>query len=156
MLAAIALVSCAATTRHTATAATRLELEGRIHQLLTAYASNDQDAVVRMADPAGFVMYGSDVSEVIRNTKDLRQMMTDDFALWGSAAFGKIQDVDLRIQGHLATAFFDVPFSAGGQPPISVRFSTVWRRNDHQWVLTQSANAVPTVGSSAREILLRR
>ena len=132
--------------------ALRAAIEERVRTLLTAYAANDQDAVVGLLDPAGFVVLGSDVSEVVRTPAELRQLMTDDFRLWGSAAFGPIQDLDVRGDEHFASAVFHVPFSAAGGPSILVRFSTVWRRVDGEWRLAQSANTVPTTNSSAREL----
>jgi hypothetical protein len=80
-------------------------------------------------------------------------MMATDFALWRTARFGELADVSARVFGDLVTAFFHVPFSAGGRPPVTVRFSTVWRRHAGEWRLTQSANTVPTTGSSATELL---
>lgn len=156
LLSLTTLASCANVTRPSVETAGRFEVEDRLTQLLAAYAANDQEQIVRMLDPVQFTIYGSDLSEVIRTPADLRQMMTDDFRLWRTAKFGELQDLDIRVQGNLASAFFHVPFSAGGQPPLSVRFSTVWRKIDGQWFLTQSANTVPTVGSSARELLKRR
>lgn len=158
LLASIAFlqVSCAVPASSSVAATEGPEIEARVAQLLTAYAANDQEGIVRMLDPAGVTVFGSDLSEVVRTPGGLRQLMSDDFALWGSAAFGPIQDLDLRVQGGLATAFFHAPFSAGGRPPVPVRFSTVWRKAGGQWLLTQSANTVPTTRSSARELLERR
>lgn len=153
---AFLLVSCAPPDPSSALARERSELEARVAQLLAAYAANDQEAVVRMLDPADFTMFGSDLSEVVRSPGELRQLMSDDFALWTSATLGPVRDLDVRIHGNLATAFFHAPFSAGGRPPVPVRFSTVWRKTGQQWLLTQSANTVPTVGSSARELLKKK
>ena len=136
----------------TADVVPRGEIDRRIGALLGAYAANDQTAVIGLLDSAGFVIFGSDASEIVRTHDELRQLMADDFRLWGSARFGPIRDLDVRGNGAIATAVFHVPFSAGGGPEVLVRFSTAWRRVDGDWRLMQSANTVPTVGSSAREL----
>jgi hypothetical protein len=79
--------------------------------------------------------------------------MDDDFAVWHSARFGEPADLDIRVGSDLATALFNVSFSRGDGPQLRVRLSTTWRRRKGQWFLTQSSNTVPTVGSSARDLL---
>lgn len=151
--AILSLVSCATTSSATAGLSERQQVAARVNELLGRYAANDQEGVVGMIDQHEFTMYGSDRSEIVHNENELRQFMTDDFALWQKAQVGAVQDLDIRIDNNLATAFFHVPFSAGGRPPVIVRFSTTWKRIGHQWFLTQSANAVPSTGSSARELI---
>ena len=153
---ACALVLAACVTSGIAqTAARRAQVESRVHELLNAYATNDQDAVPRLVDRHDLAIYGSDISEFVQTPAGLRQMMSDDFRLWHTAKFGAIRNLDIRVGGDLATAFFDTPFSAGGQPAVSVRFATTWRNANDVWLLTQSSNAVPTVDSSARDLLKR-
>lgn len=120
-----------------------------VHKLLDRYASNDPQGVVALLDPKGFVVYGSDVAEKVQTVPALVELMKADFRLWHTAAFGEIRDLSIVVQGSLATAYFHVPFSAGGRPPVLVRFSTTWRRVNGAWRLRQSANTVPTVGMSA-------
>lgn len=136
-----------------AAAATRPEADASVvsavHTLLDRYAANDQKAVVALLDPKGFVIYGSDVAEKVDSAAGLVELMDADFRLWGTARFGELQDLSVRTDGSLATAYFHVPFSAGGRAPVLVRFSTTWRKTHGAWRLSQSANTVPTVGMSA-------
>jgi ketosteroid isomerase-like protein len=129
------------------------DIEARAQQLLTAYAADDTKAVLALVETNHLSLYGSDIAEVVKSDEELATMMTDDFALWRTARFGAIQDLSVRVGGELATAFFDVPFSVGDRPPVLVRFATVWHRVGARWLLTQSSNCVPTVGSSAKAIL---
>ena len=146
------LLSCAGVP---APAPSRDELAGRVRELLDRYAANDQEGVLAMMDPSGFVLYGSDLAEVVRSPADLRAMMRDDFRLWGSARFGAPTDLDIRMSAELATATFHAPFTVGANPAVVVRFSTTWQRRPDGWHLVQSANTVPTRGSSVRELLSR-
>lgn len=127
-------------------------VRARVSELLTAYAANDPDAVMRMVDPQGVTFYGSDVAELVRSEAELRQLMRDDFTLWRRARFGEPRDLDVRVGEELAAAFFNVDFFAGGGRAIPVRLCTLWRKVGGTWRLTLSANAVPTQGSSAHEL----
>jgi hypothetical protein len=131
------------------------QLRARAEQLLTRYAANDPDAVVAILDPREFTLYGSDSSEIVHTVSELRELMHSDFALWGTAKFGAIEHFDARSDGNLATTYFSAPFFPGNMGPIPVRFCMTWRRADDQWLLTQSANAVPTVDQSAADLLKR-
>ncbi len=128
-------------------------IRDRVRALLASYAGNDVEAVLRLCDLDQIAIYGSDVSEVARGADAVRQMMADDFKLWGSAQFGEPRELEVRQGGDLATAFFNVPFRAGGQKELVVRVATVWHKEGGAWRLTESSNTVPTVGSSARELL---
>jgi ketosteroid isomerase-like protein len=130
----------------------RRQVEDSVAALLAAYAADDPDKVLSMLDARGFVVYGSDAAEVVRTPAELRQLMADDFALWQTASFGTPANLDIRVEGAMASAFFDVPFSAGGRPPLTVRFATTWHRDGDAWRLVQSANVVPTTGSSAHAL----
>lgn len=130
-------------------------LASRIRQLLAAYSANRPDDVIAMLDHDGWVVFGSDVSEIVHTEVALRQMMEADFALWKTAAFGEIRDLEVRAEGVLATAMFHVDFSVAGRPGIPVRFCTTWHRVRGAWMLSQCANTVPTVHSSAAELLHR-
>jgi ketosteroid isomerase-like protein len=130
----------------------RRQVEDSVAALLAAYAADDPDKVLSMLDARGFVVYGSDAAEVVRTPAELRQLMADDFALWQTASFGTPANLDIRVEGAMASAFFDVPFSAGGRPPLTVRFATTWHRDGDAWHLVQSANVVPTTGSSAHAL----
>jgi hypothetical protein len=130
----------------------RRQVEASIEALLAAYAADKPDQVLSMMDSRGFVLYGSDVDEIVRAPAQLRQLMADDFALWKTASFGTPANLDVRIDGTMAGAFFDVPFSPGGAPPVTVRFATTWHRDGDRWLLVQGANVVPTTGSSAHAL----
>ena len=147
-----ALTACA-TTFDQRPVDVKAQIESRVNEFLTAYAANDQTTVLNLIDPTEFSMFGSDLAEIVHSPSELKQLMTDDFALWRNAKFGVAKDFDVRHQNGLATALFSVPFSAGGGPEVVIRVTSVWRKRDGQWLLTQSANSVPTVGSSARELL---
>lgn len=125
----------------------------QVNTLLSAYSSNDPDGVLYLLRPSGFTVYGSDAAEIVTTESGVRAMMREDFQLWKTARFGEIRDLSVTVTGGLASAFFQVPFSAGGSPPVLVRFCTVWNRVGGKWKLVVSANTVPTVGSSAAGIL---
>jgi ketosteroid isomerase-like protein len=131
------------------------DLEGRIQELLSAYAANRSAQVVAMLDTKGWVVFGSDVAEIVRSNSALLEMMRADFALWKTATFANIRDLNIQTDGALASAMFHVDFSAGGRPPIPVRFCTTWRQIQGTWMLSQCANTVPTTHSSAAELLHR-
>ena len=125
----------------------------RTRAFLDSYARNDMMGVEGMIDPEGVSVYGSDVAEYVVGAAALRQLMADDFALWRSARFGAPTRMSVRATDALATVIFDVPFSAGGRPPLLVRVTMVWRADRGQWWLTQSSNVVPTVGSAAHQLV---
>ncbi len=154
LLLACALAACA-TQGRAKVQTERSQLETRVHALLTAYAADNQEAVWQMTDTASVSFYGSDVSEHATSKPQLQQMMSDDFKLWHTARFGAPHDLDIRLGGDLATTLFDVPFSAGGGPDVDVRMFVVWKKVHGEWLVTQSASSVPTVGSSARDLLRR-
>jgi ketosteroid isomerase-like protein len=128
-------------------------IAARVRELLAAYASNDPEAILRLCDADGVVVYGSDVAEIARGDTELRAMIRDDFRLWHSAHLGDPRDLEIRQGADLAAAFFNVPFRAGNQQEVLVRIATVWRRKNNVWLLVESSNTVPTVGSSAKDLL---
>ncbi len=154
-MAITALTIAACSTQHTTPdeRSAQAAVHERVDELLQRYAANDQDGVLAMLDPQQISFYGSDVCEVIHSADEVRQLMRNDFALWGTASFGAVQDFDLRTDGTIATAFFSVPFTPGAMHPVQVRFAMTWRNAGGQWLLTQSANSVPTVGQSAASLL---
>jgi hypothetical protein len=103
-------------------------LLSRVQRLLDVYAANDRSRVFSMVDRDEFTAYGSDLAEVVQDTAGLKHLMDDDFALWRTAGFGTLTDVDVRMGSDLATAFFNVPFSVGAASPVTVRLSTTWRK----------------------------
>jgi hypothetical protein len=151
IFAAVALAACARSAPDPA--AMRAQLAARAQALLDAYAANDQTTVLGMLDPEQFTFFGSDAAEIGHGGAELKRMMDDDFKLWHTARFGAMSQLDIRTDGRLASTMFQVPFSAGGAPPLTVRLCLVWRRSGDRWLLTQSVNTVPTSGSSARELL---
>lgn len=128
-------------------------LRDRVQALLNAYERDDSQAVLSMMEANEFSVYGTDASEVIHTRAELTTMMENDFKLWHSAKFGAMRDVAINVHGDCGSVFFQIPFSAGGSPNILVRFATVWRRVKGVWRLTMSSNSVPTVGSSAADLL---
>ena len=152
-IAASSMAACSTQRPLQADRSAQAAVHERVDELLRRYAANDEDGVAAMLDPRHIAIYGSDASEVVHSVDELRQLMRNDFALWGTASFGAIQDFDFRTDGTLATTFFSVPFTPGPMQPLQVRFSMTWRNVDGQWLLTQSANAVPTVGQSAADLL---
>jgi hypothetical protein len=124
---------------------------------LDAYARGDSAAVMHAIDPKAIHVYGSDANEFFSSPEQVQTMMGEDSKLWGGTArFGPMQHVSVARDSHLATIFFDVPFSVASRPPQTVRFAMTWRKEGHRWLLVQSSNAVPTVGSSAAELLRGR
>lgn len=128
-------------------------LEIRIKELLSAYTANRPDQVLAMLDPKGWVIFGSDVEEIVRSNAALLEMMKADFMLWKTAAITNLRDLNIQTDGTQASAMFHVDFSAGGRPPVPVRFCTTWHRVNGVWMVSQCANTVPTIHSSATEIL---
>jgi ketosteroid isomerase-like protein len=120
---------------------------------LDAYARGDAAAVDAVLADA-VVVYGSDRAEVFRGKPAVRELLKADQQLWrGSATIGEISDLSIVEDGDFASLIFQAPFAVGGRPPMTVRFSMVWRRTPQGWRLVQSANTVPTVGQSAAELL---
>lgn len=132
------------------------DVVSRTRVFLDAYARGDAKTVLAMVDSGEISIYGSDVSEFFETPATVSKMMADDQQLWrGSAHIGEMRHISVRQSPTLAVLVFDAPFSVGGSPEVSVRFSMTWRRQGGVWLLTQSSNAVPTVGSSAAELLAR-
>jgi hypothetical protein len=153
MLIALLLSGGAAAPAGSADSPAAEQVLARARELLAAYARDDEASVVGMLDPKEITVYGSDLAEIRRSAAGLRRMMADDFALWHSAQFGAPVDVDVRVGGRLATAYFHVSFTVAGRPPVIVRFATTWRREGGRWWLTQCASTVPTTGASAGDLL---
>ena len=126
----------------------RQQVRSRVELLLERYAANDQDGVVEMLDPSGVTILGTDLGEIIHTPSQLRALMDADFRLWTTAKFTDIRAFDFRSDGTLATAYFVASFSPAGGPSIPIRITTTWRKTNKNWYLTQSSNAVPTVGQS--------
>jgi hypothetical protein len=126
-----------------------------MRRLLDAYAANNPDAVIDVIDRERFTLFGSDVSEIVRSETELRSMMRDDFALWRTAAFGEMRDQSVWVDDSVATQMFHVGLSVGGRAEVLIRVTAVWHKRAGTWKLVQSSNTVPTVGSSARELLQR-
>jgi hypothetical protein len=129
------------------------DLPSAATRLLEAWAKGDKAVVMALVTGGEPRLYGSDISEVVKGRAGVERQLEDDQALWrGQAAFGAIANVSSESSGALATLFFDAPFRVGPRS-LTVRFATVWRREDGAWKLVQSVNAVPTVGQSARELI---
>lgn len=152
VVAFLILAAASTTTLANPVQAADSAVRAAVQQLLDRYSRNDSQGVVALLDPEGFVIYGSDAAEKVQTSSDLLKLMDADFRLWKSASFGEVGDLSIVSDGKLATAYFHVPFTAGGNPPVLVRFSTTWRKVSGAWKLRQSANTVPTVGMSASQL----
>ena len=119
---ACVLCPCSAVYGETAADLRIAAVRASVDQLLSRYAANDPDAVVNLLDPRGFVIYGSDASEIVKDVASLRKMMADDFALWGSARFEEPSEVDIRADEELASVMFQVRRSncTGSLPRFSI------------------------------------
>ena len=122
---------------------------------MDAYANGAWHAVERSLTSGQLTVYGSDVSEFSTDRDGFKVMFENDQKLWqGRAHFGALSQVSSFLQGDAGSLFFTRVFELGDQK-VSVRFSTVWRKEAGQWHLVQLSNAVPTTGQSAAEILAK-
>jgi hypothetical protein len=127
-------------------AASEKELTQRVNLLLTRYASNDQVGVIAMLDPGKFTLLGTNLGEGAHSASELREFMDRDFAQWKKVEITNVRDMDMRVDGLLATAFFTVSFAAGGGPAMPVKLFTTWHKINGEWMVTQSASALPPQG----------
>jgi hypothetical protein len=128
-------------------------LQQAVTAFLNAYAGGDKATVVDALEP-GVQLYGSDVSEVYKGVQGASDMLDADMKLWGGRAkFGTMWHVSGVRDGRLASIMFDVPFTAGKNPTVTVRFAMVWALDGDAWKLAQSSNMIPTVGQSASDIV---
>ncbi len=127
-------------------AAAEKAVKQRVDLLLSRYARNDQVGVVAMLDPERFVMLGTNFNEKMSSPSELRSQMDHDFSAWGSVAFTDVRDMDVRVGSDLATAMFTMTFSAGSGPSLPIRLTTTWHKVNGEWMLTQSASAIPPQG----------
>jgi hypothetical protein len=122
---------------------------------MDAYIRGDWRTVEGFLSPHPLYVYGSDVSEFAPDASAFKRMFEADQKLWrGAAHWGEMSQVSSFQEGPVATLFFNRVFELGDQR-LTVRFSTVWRREHSGWKLIQSSNAVPTVGQSAIELLAK-
>jgi len=127
-------------------------LQQTVTAFLNAYAAGDKAAVINALEPE-VQFYGSDVSEVYRGAQGASDMFDADMKLWGGTArFGTMWHVSGARDGRLASIMFDVPFTAGKNPTVTVRFAMAWVLDGGEWKLVQSSNTVPTVGQNARDV----
>lgn len=124
--------------------------------MLDLYARKDIAGVMNMMADHEVLIMVADLGEVCTSRADIEQLPRNDFRLWDSASFRRVNHVYTRQSGKLVSAFFDVPFTtqkAGQQQTFIIRFATVWRKSPQGLQLVESANTVLTVGQSAKEIL---
>lgn len=122
-------------------------------RFLDAYAAGDRTAVEAALAPE-IVAYGSDSSEFEHGRAEVMRIFDLDHRLWGgSARFGPLRDVSASGDCSHATVMFMRDFAVGDRPPVPVRFAMTWRKRGDAWRLLQTANAVPTTGQSAAELL---
>lgn len=152
-LAAAVAILCVMLIGPSSAIAATPDIKQQARLFLDAYAHGDRDTVLPMVDPA-ITIYGSDAAEVFRGTQAVSTLLANDQRLWGGPAhIGAMEDISIIQEGALTSLFFDADFSAGGQPPILVRFAMVWKLTSGKWLLVQSSNVVPTHGQSAAELL---
>jgi hypothetical protein len=149
----LAAAICAVTASATDAAPAKPSLLTEANAFLDAYVSGNWPAVESALSHKSFSVYGSDVSEFATTMPELKAEFDADQKLWhGAATFGETSQVSQFVDGPVAGLFFTREFKVGSQT-VNVRFATVWHLEDGHWKLVQSANAVPTVGQSASEIL---
>jgi hypothetical protein len=130
-------------------------IEKTATRFMDAYVAGDWMSVERHLTTGNLYVYGSDLSEFSRDRAGFKAMFENDQKLWRRAArLGAMSKISSIRNGDLATLFFNRVFEVGGRK-LTVRFCTVWRREKGDWKLVQSANAVPTTGQSAADILKR-
>jgi ketosteroid isomerase-like protein len=152
LLVATVLLTACATAPHTSD----VSLQTTVESFLAAYAAGDRGKVFALLAEKESYVYGSDEAEFVVGREAAERLFDNDTRLWqGSAEFGTLRNVSTLQSRELATMFFDVPFSVGGRPPVTVRFAMVWRRGANGWRLVQSSNVVPTKGQSAEDLLRR-
>jgi ketosteroid isomerase-like protein len=123
-------------------------LRSRIVALLDDYGRKDADGIVAMLDPADAVVMGTVSTEVATTPAAVRALLESDFRGWDHSRFGEIRHDSVRASGDIATAFFDVPWTAtaGSQDRSYVlRIASTWHWDGTTWRLAQWTNAVVTV-----------
>jgi hypothetical protein len=124
-------------------------LQQTVMAFLNSYAGGDKAAVIAAVEP-NVHLYGSDLSETYNGVGGASDMFDHDMRLWGgSAKFGTMWHVTAVREGNLESIVFDIPFTAGRNPTVTVRFAMVWHLEGDIWKLAQSSNTVPTIGQSA-------
>jgi hypothetical protein len=130
------------------------DIAAQTRLLLDAYARGDRSTVLGLIDQDSITVYGSDFAEVCQGSAAFETLLSNDLRLWGGPAhIGTMEHVSIIQTDGMASIFFDAPFSAGGRPPLPVRFAMVWRRTGDEWRLVQSSNVAPTQGQSAARLL---
>jgi hypothetical protein len=127
-------------------AAAEAAVKQRVDLLLSRYARNDQVGLIALLDPQKFTMLGTNFNEKISSPAELRSMMDRDFQQWQTVSITDVRDMDVRVGSDLATAVFAMTFSLGTGPTLPVRLCTTWRKVKGEWLLTQSASAIPPQG----------
>jgi ketosteroid isomerase-like protein len=128
-------------------------LQQTVTAFLNAYAAGDKATVINTIEP-NVQLYGSDLSQVYKGAQGASDMFDADMKLWGGTAkFGTMWHVSAMRDGRLATIMFDVPFTAGSNSSVTVRFAMAWVLDGGEWKLIQSSNTVPAVGQATGSIL---
>ena len=142
------LAGCASAPSANKVAPTAAEnaVKQRVDLMLGRYARNDQVGVIAMLDPQRFTLLGTNLNEKVSSPSELRSLMDRDFQQWGTVAFSEVRDMDVRVGNDLATAMFTVNFSMSSGPSLPLRLSTTWHKINGEWMLTQSASAIPPQG----------
>jgi ketosteroid isomerase-like protein len=123
-------------------------LHARIVGLLDDYGRKDADGIEAMLDPADAVVMGTMSTEVATTPAAIRSLLESDFRGWDRSQFGDLINYSIRASGDIATAFFDVPWTATAgslNRSYVLRIASTWRWDGTTWRLTQWTNAVVTV-----------
>jgi hypothetical protein len=143
-LVAVCLISaCATAPSAKSSVDEEAHVQARVQELLNKYEANDSAGVIALLDPK-ITILGSSLRETIRTPEQLKALMARDFGQWGKARFTDVREMDVRIGGELATAWFLFSFQLADQPSIPIRLATTWHKRDGEWYLTQSANSAMT------------
>jgi hypothetical protein len=130
-------------------AAAEPNLQQSVTAFLNAYAAGDKAAVIDAMEP-NVQLYGRDVSEVFKGAQGASDMFDTDMKRWGGTArYGTMWHVSALRDGRLASIMFDIPFTAGKNPTVTLRFAMAWVLDGDAWKLIQSSSTAPTVGQGA-------
>ncbi|HEX4295897.1 MAG TPA: nuclear transport factor 2 family protein [Rhizomicrobium sp.] len=145
----LVLLTAAALACTAAPAAAQADLTQVVSAFLNSYADGDKAAVIAAVEP-NVHLYGSDLSQTYNGVEGAGDMFDKDMRLWGgSAKFGTMWHVTGVREGNLESIMFDIPFTAGRNPTVTVRYAMVWHLEGDTWKLAQSSNSVPTTGQGA-------
>ena len=124
-------------------------LQQQVRVLLNDYSQKDVPGILAMLGAGPVLFMGTDVSEVASSRAAIQQLLDNDFKGWTTSRFGPFKNFFVRSSGDMATALFDVPWTAtmnGQNHTFTIRLATVWQNTAQGWRLVQALNAVATDG----------